>query len=317
MALASAILSLKLEDKKFKNEMDKSINQFQGQIGKMKNILVGAALGQYLLAGANDAIDAAVDKVKSLITLTSQGFTKNQSQEILSMAETFELMGYNAEQASVSISDFITTGKGMGLKSIGVVLDKDTMSMLAAASAAERYKWAIEELPKYLESMGKELPDNIQNMIKMRKTMDDLKEAMGSTFLKVVQGITDAFGGIIPAMKTAIIAFTAYKTAMIIGNVAIGISKAIALGSVWSAPMAIGMGVAALASIGALIGGAGLAIGALNSVETPTPTSTTDTSNNSQININVKGDKFGSIAEVVENSSNNNNTIQTNFGSGN
>ena len=182
MALASAILSLKLEDKKYKNEMDKSINQFQGQIGKMKNILVGAALGQYLLAGANDAINAAVDKVKSLITLTSQGFTKNQSQEIFSMAETFELMGDNAEEASASISDFITTGKGMGLKSIGVVLDKDTMSMLAAASAAERYKWAIEELPKYLESMGKELPDNIQNMIKMRKTMDDLKEAMGSTF---------------------------------------------------------------------------------------------------------------------------------------
>ena len=317
MALASAILSLKLGDKKFKNEMDKSINQFQGQIGKMKNILVGAALGRYLLSGANDAIDAAVDKVKSLITLTSQGFTKNQSQEILTMGETFELMGYNAEQASVAISSFITTGKGMGLKSIGVVLDRDTMSMLAAASAAERYKWAIEELPKYLESMGKELPDNILNMIKMRKTMDDLKEAMGSTFLKVVQGITDAFGGIIPAMKTAIIAFTAYKTAMIIGNVAIGISKAIALGSVWSAPMAIGMGVAALASIGALIGGAGLAIGALNSIEAPTPTSTTDTSNNSQININIKGDKFGSIAEVVENSSNNNNTIQTNFGSGN
>ncbi|WP_283393103.1 hypothetical protein [Photobacterium phosphoreum] len=77
------------------------------------------------------------------------------------------------------------------------------------------------------------------------------------------------------------------------------------------------MGVAALASIGALIGGAGLAIGALNSIEAPTPTSTTDTSNNSQININIKGDKFGSIAEVVENSSNNNNTIQTNFGSGN
>lgn len=232
MALASAILSLKLEDKKFKNEMDKSINQFQGQIGKMKNILVGAALGRYLLSGANDAINAAVDKVKSLITLTSQGFTKSQSQEILTMGESFELMGYNAEQASVAISSFIATGKGMGLKSIGVVLDQDTMSMLAAASAAERYKWAIEELPKYLESMGKELPDNILNMIKMRKTMDDLKEAMGSTFLKVVQGITDAFGGIIPAMKTAIIAFTAYKTAMIIGNVAIGISKAIALGSV-------------------------------------------------------------------------------------
>ena len=140
MALASAILSLKLEDKKFKNEMDKSINQFQGQIGKMKNILVGAALGRYLLSGANDSIDAAVDKVKSLITLTSQGFTKSQSQEILTMGETFELMGYNAEQASVAISSFITTGKGMGLKSIGVVLDQDTMSMLAAASAAERYK---------------------------------------------------------------------------------------------------------------------------------------------------------------------------------
>ena len=80
--------------------------------------------------------------------------------------------------------------------------------------------------------MGNTLPDNIQNMIKMRKTMDDLKKAMGSTFLGVIQSITDAFGGIIPAMKTAIIAFAAYKTAMIIGNVAIGISKAIALGTV-------------------------------------------------------------------------------------
>lgn len=317
MGLASAVLSLKLEDKKFKSEMDKSINQFQGQIGKMKNILVGAALGQYLLSGANDAINAAVDKVKAVITMTSQGLSENQSQGILNMAESFELMGYNAEQASVSISDFIATGKGMGLKSIGVVLDKDTMSMLSAATAAERYAWSINELPKYLENMQSKLPANIQNMIKMRKTMDDLKEAMGSTFLGVIQSITDAFGGIIPAMKTAIIAFTAYKTAMIIGNVAIGISKAIALGSVWSAPMAIGMGVAALASIGALIGGAGLAIGALNSIETPTSTTPSESSNNSQININVKGDKFGSIAEVVENSSNNNNTIQTNFGSGN
>lgn len=315
MGLTTAILSLKLEDKKFKSEMDKSINQFQGQIGKMKNILVGAALGRYLMAGANDAINDALAKVKAVVTMTAQGFSKSQSAGILNMAESFELMGYNAEQASVAISDFITTGKGMGLKSIGVVLDKDTMSMLAAASAAERYKWAIEELPKYLESMGNTLPDNIQNMIKMRKTMDDLKKAMGSTFLGVIQSITDAFGGIIPAMKTAIIAFAAYKTAMIIGNVAIGISKAIALGTVWSAPMAIGMGVAALASLGALIGGAGLAIGALNSIETPTSTTASESSNNSQININVKGDKFGSIAEVVENSSNNNNTIQTNFGS--
>ena len=315
MGLTAAILSLKLEDKKFKSEMDKSINQFQGQIGKMKNILVGAALGRYLMAGANDAINDALAKVKAVVTMTAQGFSKSQSAGILNMAESFELMGYNAEQASVAISDFITTGKGMGLKSIGVVLDKDTMSMLAAASAAERYKWAIEELPKYLESMGNTLPDNIQNMIKMRKTMDDLKKAMGSTFLGVIQSITDAFGGIIPAMKTAIIAFAAYKTAMIIGNVAIGISKAIALGTVWSAPMAIGMGVAALASLGALIGGAGLAIGALNSIETPTSTTASESSNNSQININVKGDKFGSIAEVVENSSNNNNTIQTNFGS--
>ena len=77
---------------------------------------------------------------KARLATDFQGFTKNQSQEILSMAETFELTGYNAEQASVSLSDLIATGKRMGLKSIGVDLDKDTMSMLAAASAAERYK---------------------------------------------------------------------------------------------------------------------------------------------------------------------------------
>lgn len=315
--LAAAVLRLQLESKTFQSQMNKSLSQFKSTIGSMKTILVGAALGSYLMTGANDAIDAAVDRVKATITMAEQGLSESQSKPILDMAENFELMGYNAEQASVSISDFIATGKGMGLKSIGVVLDKDTMSMLSAATAAERYAWSINELPKYLENMQSKLPANIQNMIKMRKTMDDLKEAMGTSFLSVIQGITDAFGGIVPAMKTAIIAFTAYKSAMIIGNVAIGISKAIAVGSVWSAPAAFAMGAGALLALSALIGGASLAVSALNSV--PTPQNTTDTSsatNNNNISVNVSTDKFGTVSDIVDSSSNNNNSIQTNFGSG-
>lgn len=137
--LAAAVLRLQLESKTFQSQMNKSLSQFKSTIGSMKTILVGAALGSYLMTGANDAIDAAVDRVKATITMAEQGLSESQSKPILDMAENFELMGYNAEQASVSISDFIATGKGMGLKSIGVVLDKDTMSMLSAATAAERY----------------------------------------------------------------------------------------------------------------------------------------------------------------------------------
>lgn len=77
------------------------------------------------------------------------------------------------------------------------------------------------------------------------------------------------------------------------------------------------MGAGALLALSALIGGASLAVSALNSV--PTPQNTTDTSsatNNNNISVNVSTDKFGTVSDIVDSSSNNNNSIQTNFGSG-
>jgi hypothetical protein len=232
MSIGIADIKLTLSDREFKTGMTKAANSVKAGIGNMKTMLIGAALGQYLFAGANDAIDAAVRQVKTKMNLADMGFSEDQVDPIMKMAESFELMGYNAEQAGNTIAELIVSGKALGMKSIGVFLTKEEQAFITAASSAERYAWVMENLPSKLQGMSDMLPDQIESFITMRKTMDDLKETLGSTFLTVIQNITNAFGGIVPAMKTAIIAFTAYKTAMIVGNVAIGISKAIALGSV-------------------------------------------------------------------------------------
>lgn len=316
MAIGEVLLKLGLIDKDFKKGLSKAQDQVAKSVNKMKNIMMSAALGQYLFAGANDAINSAVDQVKAKLNLLNQGLTDMQIKPIMDMAESFELMGYNAESASIAISEMIVTGKAMSLKSIGVVLDKDTQSMLAAATAAERYEWAIKNIPTYLEGMTDMLPDNIKNMIEMRKTMDDLKKAMGTSFLSVIHGVVNAFGGIVPAMKTALLALTAYKTAMILGNVGIGISKSIAVGGTFAAPVAIAMGVSALATIGVMMGGAGLALGALNSLESPSTTSSSSSSSNSHgTQVVIVKDKFGETQKVVsESSGGNSSNVQTSFG---
>ena len=79
------------------------------------------------------------------------------------------------------------------------------------------------------------------------------------------------------------------------------------------------MGAAALASISALIGGAALAVGALNSLDTgassaPTPTPTAPTQSEKQIVI-VK-DRFGQVQQTIsEASGGGSSSIQTNYGS--
>lgn len=153
-----------------------------------------------------------------------------------------------------------------------------------------------------------------------KKKSDDVKKALGTAFLGVLVKITDAFGGLTNTMKAVIAGFTAYKTAMIIGNVAIGISKAIATGSVFAAPAAIAMGIASLTAIGALLGGAGLAINALNNI----PEMTTSTELNNVNNTTtpepekqtiIIRDKFGETQKVVSHSSGGgSSSIQTNYG---
>ena len=320
MAIGIADIKLTLSDKEFKTGMSKAVNSVKAGIGSMKTMLLGAALGQYLFAGANDAIDAAVRQVKTKMNLADMGFSDEQIDPVMKMAESFELMGYNAEQAGNTIAELIVSGKALGMKSIGVYLTKEEQAFITAASSAERYAWVMENLPSKLQGMHDMLPDQIESFIEMRTTKDDLKEALGSTFLTVIQKITDAFGGIVPAMKTAIIAFTAYKTAMILGNVGIGISKAIATGSVFAAPAAIAMGAAALASIGAMIGGAGLAISSLNAVDAANQAATAGSTSPTAPAINpptvvIVKDKYGETQKALgERNGGNGGNIQTSYG---
>lgn len=316
--LGSVFLKLGLINKEFESDLKRAGDSLKEGLGKMKTMIIGAALGSYLMTGANEAINNAVDQMHAKLNLLNQGLTELQYEQIAFMAEKFELLGSNAEVAQLKITEFVTQGKAVGLKELGIYLDQDTLAMVKNMDAAQRLQFVMSEFPKYLGKMDSMLPNNVKNMIQMRKTMDDLKEAMGSTFLKVIQSLTDAFGGIIPTMKMAIIGFTAYKTAMILGNVGIGISKAIAMSSVWSTPAAIAMGASALASIGALIGGAGLAIGALNSIETQnnTPPPETTTTDQKENTIVVVRDKFGETTQMISNSSGGgSSSIQTNYGS--
>jgi len=318
MSIGIVDLKLTLSDKEFKSGMKKAVGSIKSGVGQMKNILMGAMLGQYLFAGANDAIDAVVLQIQTKLNLIDQGISEIGVDAIMEIAEGFELMGYNAEVAGNTIAELIVSGKALGLKTVGIYLTKQETSFITAASAAERYAWVMENIPKKLAGMSDMLPDQIEQFIQMRKTMDDLKEAMGTTFLSVIQKITDAFGGIIPAMKTVIIAFTAYKTAIILGNVGIGISKSIAAGGSFMAPIAITMGASALLAIGAMVGGASLAISALNQVG----------SNNGNVDntitasavrpptIVIVTDRYGQTQKALtERSGGNSSSVQTSFGS--
>lgn len=321
-SIGKVLLALGLDNKELNGSLTKAENQLANSINNMKTILIGAQLGRYLLAGANDAINAQVDQMYAKLNLLNNGLTELQYDQITAMAEKFESLGSNAELAQLKITEFVLQGRGTGLKELGVYLDQDTLSMLKNASAAERLQFVLSEFPKHLQGMSEMLPDSVEDMLAMRKTMDDLKEAMGMTFLSVVKKLVDAFGGIPNVLKTAIIAFTAYKTAMILGNVGIGISKAIAQGGVFAAPVAIGMGAAALASIAALIGGASLAVSALNNIPSTntqqtqdnTATVTDNLNNAANVNVTITNDRYGQMEQVKEKSNGIITNTQSKFG---
>ena len=54
MSIGIADIKLTLSDREFKTGMTKAANSVKAGIGNMKTMLIGAALGQYLFAGANE-----------------------------------------------------------------------------------------------------------------------------------------------------------------------------------------------------------------------------------------------------------------------
>ncbi|ENY69014.1 Hypothetical protein, predicted transmembrane protein [Mycoplasmopsis bovigenitalium 51080] len=297
MAVGHVNLDIKLRAKNLNAELGKIEKQFQSTVSGIKNMLIASKLGSFLLAGANDSINQYMTNMRLLAGLSESGLGKENSTRLLEIADGFENIGYNAEMAADSFNQFIITGKATVLQSIGIYLDQNQKSILATATAQDRLNWVMSEGNKKMQEQAKNMPEHIRNQLELRKAIDDTKKALGSSFLQVINNMVNALGGLGNALRIAIAAFAAYKIAMIIGNVAIGISKAIALGSVFSAPIAIAMGVGALASIGALIGAAGLAFSSIpNSDNSSKQDVNVDVSND--IVINVSSDRYG--REIVQ-----------------
>ena len=321
MSIGQILLSLNLNDKEFKSSMNRAVNQFTKTVNTMKNLLIAAKLGSFLFSGAAQQAQEELKQVQTALSAMAEGFSADMIRSLQPIIEQIDYLGVSADQASDILYKFILTGRTMGLQQMGIYLDKDTQSMLAAADAATRYQWAIENIPGKIQDVQNALSPTTQAFFEFKKKADDVKKALGTAFTGVLLSIVNAFGGVTNAMKVAIIAFTAYKTAMILGNVGIGISKAIAMGSVFSAPIAIGMGVAALGAISALIGGASIAVNALNNI--PDPNSNTSTFNPSQTTstsqketVIIVKDKFGETSKLVsESSGGGSSSIQTNYGS--
>lgn len=322
MALGVVSLKLTLNDREFKTSMNQAVNQVKSSVNLMKNVLIAAQLGRYLFSGAAQQAQEELKQVQTAMSAMSEGFSKEMIENLQPIIDKVDYLGVAADQAADILYKFVLTGRTMGLQQMGIYLDKDTQSMLSAASAAERYQWALENIPDKLNNVMNALSPTTKAYYEFQKKADDVKKALGTSFTAVIVNIINAFGGLTNTMKMAIIAFTAYRTAMILGNVGIGISKAIATGSVFSAPIAIAMGAAALGSIAVLIGGASLAVNALNNIpkfdsSTAINSNNTLSNNNSSSNqqtIVVIKDKYGELQETIDNSSNNSSSIQTNYG---
>lgn len=319
MAIGTVALQLGLVDKSFQSGLKKATNQIKSTVNVMKNMVIGAKIGSYLFSGAEQAARENLKMIQTEMSALASGFSQEMVNGLKPLIEKFDFLGVAADTASDSLYKFILTGRSMSLQTLGVYLDKDTQAMLTAMTAAERYQWAIANIPNHIQNITDKLDPATKAFYEFQKRSDDVKKSLGTAFTGTLMGIVDAFGGVNNAMKAAIIAFTAYKTAMIIGNVAIGISKAIAMGSVFSAPIAIAMGAAALGSIFALIGGASVAINALNNVPPPSSSqngSSTNGSTNVNVNVQQTTDRYGQVSRVLNQKSGGlSSNVQTHYGS--
>lgn len=317
MAIGTVALQLGLVDKTFKKGLKQATNEVKNSVNLMKNLVIGAKIGSYIFSGAEQAARENLKMIQTEMSALAAGFSQDMVNGLKPLIEQFDFLGVAADTASDSLYKFILTGRSMSLQTLGVYLDKDTQAMLTAMSAAERYQWALSNIPGHLQKITDKLDPSTKAFYEFQKRTDDLKKSLGVAFTGTLMGIVDAFGGVTNAMKIAIIAFTAYKVAMIVGNVAIGISKAIAMGSVFAAPIAFAMGAAALASLAALIGGATIAIGALDNVPSPSSTETSG-KNETNVNVNVSQttDRYGQVSKVVNQKSGGlSSNVQTHYGS--
>lgn len=316
MSIGTVALSLGLIDKEFKTGLDKAQNEVKKSVDNFKNIIVAAQLGSYLFSGAEQYISKQLAQVNSEMSALASGFTKDQVEEISELGEKFRWIGTGAEEATQSLTKFILTGRTTEFNSLGIYLDENTKSLIAAMDETERYQWVLENIPDRIENVKDALGENTLNMIAMKETADQLKESLGASFLQVLNDIINGFGGIQNAMKVTLAAFATYKIATIIGNVAIGISKSIAQGGVFGAPVAIAMGVAALGAIGAIIG-ASIAVGsALDNIESPNSTNNESSKTEASSSVVVvTNDRWGQTQEVISNrSGGNSSSVQTNYG---
>lgn len=310
-SIGKVVLALGLDNAELDSSLTKAEKKMANSINNMKNLLIAAQLGSYLFAGAEQQARENLKLVQAEVSALAEGLSQEQIDLLAPIIDQVDYLGVAADQAADILYKFALTGRAMGLQQMGIYLDKTTQSFLTTATAAERVQWAIENIPSLLQEVRDKLDPTTTAFYEFQKKADDVKKALGTSFLGILVNIVNAFGGVTNAMKAAIIAFTAYKTATIIGNVAIGISKAIAVGTVWSAPAAIAMGVAALGALSALIGGATLAVNALNNVpefnsnaataqekETAAITETGD----NKVVVQINSDRFGLMDEAKEKS---------------
>lgn len=298
-------------------QLNKSIRQFENTMKRsvinVKNLFLAAGIGRFLFAGADGYLNEFQAKARAKLNLKEIGFGNEIAEQLFTLTNEFEKLGYNADQANDAFISFVAEGKAQALKSVGIVLDKNTRSTLANATANERLNWILKDGKTKLEELNKATPANVKVLSEMRKTTDDLKKALGAGFLSALSGIINAFGGVSSAMKVALVAFTAYKIATIIGNTAIGISKALALGSVFAAPAAFAIGIASLTSLLALVGASAVAF---NSIDNVSATSAPPGGqvNSTNVVVDIKEDEFG---RRVEGNYDTNNRAKSNFGASN
>lgn len=319
MSIGTVALQLGLIDKEFQTGLSKAESEVKKSVDNFKNIIMGAQLASYLFQGAEDYVDKQLTKVQADMSSLASGLTQAQVDNIDKLGDSFEYIGVKSDEATESLTRFILEGKSTELNSLGIYLDENTKSLVSAMDETERYEWVLSNIPDRVSDVADALGDGTLNMIAMQKSAEDLKESLGNTFLQVLNSIINSFGGLQNAMKVALAAFATYKIATILGNVAIGISKAIAQGGVFGAPVAIAMGVAALASIGAIIG-ASLTVGsAIDNMDSPTSSNEPKTGySETSSTVVVTNDRWGQTQEVIANrSGGNSSTVQTNYGASN
>ncbi|MFV8478106.1 hypothetical protein [Mycoplasma sp. B6400] len=316
MSVGKVELSIGLDVKSIDRTLKRMQQKFSRSISDIKNMFAAAKIGSYLFTGADKSIQEYMAKMRLAANLQEAGFGKEASDRVFQLSDNFEKLGYSADAANDAFTQFIITGKATSLQTVGVFLDKNTKSTLANASAQERLNYLLKNGNRLFNKQSREMPKGIANMVRMKKASEDLQKALGQAFLGTIASLIDMFGGLSKTLKVALGVFTAYKTAVILGNVAIGISKAIAAGSVWVTAAALAQGAAALVGISALVGGSIIAGSALNSMDLDSTTlPESGTGSEGALNVNIVQDRYGTLSEVSR-ANGGSRKVQTNFGSG-